>query len=133
MFMDRKFYSNGFKQLYKLSPNMDSLIAVGISSAFIYSLYISTKIFAGNNHLIHSFYYESSSMIIAFVMIGKYLEHLSKRKALNAINKLSEIQSKKARILKDREIIEVHIEDVIKDDIVIIKPGEKIPVDGAII
>lgn len=83
MFMGRKFYSNGFKQLYKLSPNMDSLIAVGTSSAYIYSLYISTKIFAGNNHLIHSLYYESSSMIIAFVMIGKYLEHLSKRKALN--------------------------------------------------
>ena len=133
MFMGRKFYSNGFKQLYKLSPNMDSLIAVGTSSAFIYSLYISAKIFVGNNHLIHSLYYESSSMIIAFVMIGKYLEHLSKRKALNAINKLSEIQSKKARILKDREIIEVDIEDVVKDDIVIIKPGEKIPVDGAII
>ena len=133
MFMGRKFYSNGFKQLYKLSPNMDSLIAVGISSAFIYSLYISTKIFAGNNHLIHSFYYESSSMIVAFVMIGKYLKHLSKRKALNAINKLSEIQSKKARILKDREIIEVDIEDIIKDDIVIIKAGEKIPVDGTII
>ena len=72
-------------------------------------------------------------MIVAFVMIGKYLKHLSKRKALNAINKLSEIQFKKARILKDKEIIEVDIEDIIKDDIVIIKAGEKIPVDGTII
>ena len=107
MIIGKRFYRVGFRQLFMLSPNMDSLVAVGTSSAFIYSLYISYKIFAENNiHLMHSLYYESAAMIIAFVMLGKYLETLSKGKASAAIK---------------------------KGDTVFIKPGEKIPVDGVIV
>ncbi len=134
MIIGKRFYKVGFRQLFMLSPNMDSLVAVGTSSAFIYSLYISYKIFADNNiHLIHSLYYESAAMIIAFVMLGKYLETLSKGKASAAIKKLVNFQAKKANIIRNGEIVEIDINEVSKGDIVFIKPGEKIPVDGTII
>ncbi len=114
MIIGKRFYKVGFRQLFMLSPNMDSLVAVGTSSAFIYSLYISYKIFADNNiHLMHSLYYESAAMIIAFVMLG--------------------FQAKKANIIRNGEIVEIDINEVSKGDIVFIKPGEKIPVDGTII
>ena len=134
MMIGKRFYKVGFRQLFMLSPNMDSLVAVGTSSAFIYSLYISYKIFADNNiHLMHSLYYESAAMIIAFVMLGKYLETLSKGKASAAIKKLVNFQAKKANIIRNGEIVEIDINEVSKGDIVFIKPGEKIPVDGTII
>ena len=134
MIIGKRFYKVGFRQLFMLSPNMDSLVAVGTSSAFIYSLYISYKIFADNNiHLMHSLYYESAAMIIAFVMLGKYLETLSKGKASAAIKKLVNFQAKKANIIRNGEIVEIDINEVSKGDIVFIKPGEKIPVDGPII
>lgn len=133
MIIARRFYVVGFKQLFKLSPNMDSLIAVGTSSAFLYSIYISSKIFSGDIHLVHSLYYESAAMIIAFIMLGKYLETLSKGKASEAIKKLINFQAKKANLIRDNQIVEVDIEEISKGDIVFIKPGEKIPVDGIII
>ena len=134
MIIGKRFYKVGFRQLFMLSPNMDSLVAVGTISAFIYSLYISYKIFADNNiHLMHSLYYESAAMIIAFVMLGKYLETLSKGKASAAIKKLVNFQAKKANIIRNGEIVEIDINEVSKGDIVFIKPGEKIPVDGTII
>ena len=134
MIIGKRFYKVGFRQLFMLSPNMDSLVAVGTSSAFIYSLYISYKIFADKNiHLMHSLYYESAAMIIAFVMLGKYLETLSKGKASAAIKKLVNFQAKKANIIRNGEVIEIGIEEVSKGDTVFIKPGEKIPVDGVII
>ena len=134
MIIGKRFYRVGFRQLFMLSPNMDSLVAVGTSSAFIYSLYISYKIFAENNiHLMHSLYYESAAMIIAFVMLGKYLEALSKGKASAAIKKLVNFQSKKANIIRNDEIVEIDIGEVSKGDTVFIKPGEKIPVDGVIV
>ena len=134
MIIGKRFYKVGFRQLFMLSPNMDSLVAVGTSSAFIYSLYISYKIFADNNiHLMHSLYYESAAMIIAFVMLGKYLETLSKGNASAAIKKLVNFQAKKANIIRNGEIVEIDINEVSKGDIVFIKPGEKIPVDGTII
>lgn len=133
MIIARRFYVVGFKQLFKLSPNMDSLIAVGTSSAFLYSVYISSKIISGEIHLVHSLYYESAAMIIAFIMLGKYLETLSKGKASEAIKKLINFQAKKANLIRDNQIVEVDIEEISKGDIVFIKPGEKIPVDGIII
>ena len=134
MWIGKRFYRVGFRQLIMLSPNMDSLVAVGTSSAFVYSLYISYRIFAESNvHLMHSLYYESATMIIAFVMLGKYLETLSKGKASAAIKKLVNFQAKKANIIRNGEIFEVNIEEVSKGDTVFIKPGEKIPVDGIIV
>lgn len=135
MLIAKRFYRVGFRQLYMLSPNMDSLVAVGTTSAFIYSLYISYRIFIENDnlHLVHSLYYESAATIIAFIMLGKYLETLSKGKASAAIKKLVNFQAKKANIIRNSKIVEIDINEVSKGDIVFIKPGEKIPVDGTII
>ncbi|MBQ3438241.1 MAG: cadmium-translocating P-type ATPase [Fusobacterium sp.] len=133
MFLAGKFYKIGIRQLLFLSPNMDSLIAIGTGSAFLYSLYVSYKIYNGHIHMVHSLYYESATMIIAFIILGKYLENLSKGKTFEAIRKLVNFQAKKANIVRDDKIIEVDIDEVIVGDIVLVKPGEKIPVDGEII
>ncbi len=134
MLIAKRFYTVGFKQLFLKTPNMDSLIAIGTSAAYIYSLYITYKIFLTHNlDLIHSLYYESATMIIAFIMIGKYLENLSKGKVSEAIKKLADFQVKKANLIKENEILEINIEDIKINDIVLIKPGEKIPVDGIVI
>lgn len=133
MLLAGRFYRVGLRQLYFRSPNMDSLIAIGTGAAFLYSLYITYKIYLGHSNMVHSLYYESATMIIAFIVLGKYLENLSKGKTSAAIKKLVNFQSKKASIVRSGEIIEVDIDEVITGDIVFVKPGEKIPVDGEII
>ncbi|MCI5724798.1 heavy metal translocating P-type ATPase [Fusobacterium sp.] len=133
MILARKFYKVGLKQLYLKSPNMDSLIAIGTGAAFLYSLYITYKIYLGDHRQIHSLYYESATMIIAFIVIGKYLENFSKGKTSEAIKKLVNFQSKKANIIRNDEIVEVDIDEVSQGDLVLVKPGEKIPVDGEVI
>lgn len=133
MILAGRFYRIGLRQLYFRSPNMDSLIAMGTGAAFIYSLYVTYKIYLGHHYMIHSLYYESATMIIAFIVIGKYLENLSKGRTSEAIKKLVNFQSKKANIVRNNEIIEVDIDEVIVGDIVFVKPGEKIPIDGEVI
>ncbi|MDO4690635.1 MAG: heavy metal translocating P-type ATPase [Fusobacterium sp.] len=133
MFLAGRYYRVGIRQLYFRSPNMDSLIAIGTGAAFLYSLYVTYRIYLGHHHMAHSLYYESATMIIAFIILGKYLENLSKGKTSEAIRKLVNFQSKKANIIRDDKIIEVDIDEVSSGDIVLVKPGEKIPVDGEII
>lgn len=133
MSLASRYYRVGFRQIYFMNPNMDSLIAIGTGSAFIYSLYTSYRILQGENTLIHSLYYESATMIIAFVVLGKYLENLSKGKTSEAIKKLINFQSKKAIIIRKNKFVEVDIDEVSKGDLVFVKPGEKIPLDGVII
>lgn len=141
MVAGKKFYINGFKALYQLGPNMDSLVAVSTSASFIYSIISTFKIayepgFADNilasgHHL--PLYYESCAMIIALIMLGKYLEGRSKSKTSEAIKSLLELQAKIAIIEVDGQEKEVEIDKVRVGDIVIVKPGQKIPVDGSVI
>ncbi|WP_314962723.1 heavy metal translocating P-type ATPase [Peptostreptococcus stomatis] len=141
MVAGKKFYIKGFKALYQLGPNMDSLVAVSTSASFIYSIISTFKIayepgFAGNilasgHHL--PLYYESCAMIIALIMLGKYLEGRSKSKTSEAIKSLLELQAKIAIIEVDGQEKEVEIDKVRVGDIVIVKPGQKIPVDGSVI
>lgn len=141
MVAGKKFYIKGFKALYQLGPNMDSLVAVSTSASFIYSI-ISTfeiayepgfadNILASGHHL--PLYYESCAMIIALIMLGKYLEGRSKSKTSEAIKSLLELQAKIAIIEVDGQEKEVEIDKVRVGDIVIVKPGQKIPVDGSVI
>lgn len=141
MVAGKKFYIKGFKALYQLGPNMDSLVAVSTSASFIYSI-ISTfeiayepgfadSILASGHHL--PLYYESCAMIIALIMLGKYLEGRSKSKTSEAIKSLLELQAKIAIIEVDGQEKEVEIDKVRVGDIVIVKPGQKIPVDGSVI
>ena len=129
----RRFYTVGIRALVKRAPNMDSLIATGTGAALIYSIYGTYEIIKGNNAYVHALYYESAVVIIALIMFGKLLEKRSKGKTSDAIKKLMGLQSKKASLVKNNEIVLVDIEEVEEGDIVLVKPGESIPVDGKVV
>ena len=128
-----RFYTVGFKALWARSPNMDSLIALGTSAAFLYSVYNTVLIALGNFTAVNSLYYETSGVIITLILLGKSLEARSKAKSSEAIKKLIELSPKNAIVIKNGVETEVLIGDVQKGDIVAVKPGAKIPVDGAVV
>ncbi len=128
-----KFYSVGFKALLDRSPNMDSLIAIGTSAAVAYSLYSAYQISIGNFMAVDELYFETAGVIITLILLGKSLEAVSKGKTSEAIKKLMGLAPKTALIIKDGKEIEIPIEDVEIGDIILVKPGEKIPVDGEVI
>lgn len=130
-----KFYKIGMKNLFKLAPNMDSLISVSTLAAFIYGIFAIYKIIIGDNphdYAMH-LYFESIATILTLITLGKYLEAVSKGKTSEAIKKLMGLAPKVATVIRDNKEMQVSIEDVEISDIVIVKPGEKIPVDGEVI
>ena len=141
MFINRGYYIRGFKSLANRSPNMDSLIALGSSAAFIYSLYATFMMayYIGRmdmdmtHHYMMQLYYESAGMILTLISLGKYLESRSKQKTSEAIEKLMKLMPSTAFVLKGGKEVEVPIEQVQVGDIVIVKPGNNIPLDGTII
>jgi Cu+-exporting ATPase len=128
-----KFYTVGFKALFNANPNMDSLVVIGTSSAFLFSIYSTIKIAGGNMHFVELLYFEIPGVILALVLLGKYLEVKSKGRTSEAIKKLMGLAPKTALVIRENQEIEVLIDEVVVGDIVIVKPGEKIPVDGIII
>ena len=128
-----KFYTLGFPALFRGAPNMDSLVAIGTTASFVYSVYSSILSFIGLNPHGDNLYYESAAVIITLVQFGKYLEARSKGKTGEAIKKLMGLQPKTARIIENGEEKEIKIEDLKVGNILIVRPGEKIPVDGEII
>lgn len=128
-----KFYKIGFKTLIARNPNMDSLIAVGTSAALIYGLYATYMIWIGQTHYVMDLYYETAGTIITLILFGKALEARSKGKTSEAIKKLIGLQPKTATIVANNEEIKIPIEEVEPGDIVLVKPGETIPVDGIVI
>ena len=133
MIMGYKFYKIGIKNLFRLSPNMDSLIAVSTIAAFIYGIFGIYKIKTGETDYAMHLYFESVAVILTLITLGKYLESVSKGKTSQAIKALIGLAPKTATIIRDDKEITVPIEEVIVGDIVIVKPGEKLPVDGEII
>lgn len=138
-FMNRHYFINGFKRLFHLSPNMDSLIALGSSASLVYGIYIiyvmAYHLNAGNEitHYVHDLYLESASMILVLVSFGKYLEGKSKKKTNDSIQKLMDLAPKTAILLKDGKETEVFVEQVKQNDFVVIKKGMQAPVDGIIV
>lgn len=124
---------NGYKNLIHGTPNMDTLIGIGVLSSFLYSTYSMYLILNGNLHAIHNLYFEAATMVIYFVKLGRYLDGISKDKTKEAIGELVKITPEKAVIKVDGVEKTVTIDEVHKDDIVIAKPGERIAVDGVII
>ena len=125
-------WTSGSKKLLRLSPNMDTLIFIGTAVAYFYSLTISVLVFLGIK--IEAYlYYESAALILVFISLGKYLEAVTKGKTSEAIKKLIGLQPKEAAIIKDNEEIKIPISEVKIGDIILVKPGEKIPVDGIVI
>lgn len=128
-----KFYIVGYHLLFKKTPNMDSLIAIGTTASFLYSIYALYKILAGNVEYIHNLYFESTATIITLVELGKYLESKSKARTQNAIKTLINYQAKTGIVIRNGKEQEINIKDIEVGDIVIVKSGQKIPVDGKII
>ncbi|GEM04846.1 copper-translocating P-type ATPase [Halolactibacillus miurensis] len=126
------FFHVGFKTLVKRHPNMDSLVALGTSAAFLYSLGATVAVALGESHYAMDLYYESAAVILTLITLGKYLEARSKGKTSEAIEKLMGLQPKTARVTRDGEEMKIPIESVRVGDTIIVKPGEKLPVDGIV-
>jgi len=127
------FYTIGFKSLWQRSPNMDSLIALGTSAAVLYSVYNTWQIAINNFEAAEGLYFETAGVIITLVLLGKSLEAVTKRKTNEAVTKLMELAPNNALIIRNGKEKEIPIDEVEIDDIVIVKPGEKIPADGIVI
>ena len=128
-----KFYQVGIKNLIQLSPNMDSLIAIGTLTAFFYSVFGIYKITQGDASYAMHLYFESAAVILTLITLGKYLEAVSKGKTSQAIKALMGLAQKTATIERNGRELEVPIEEVVVGDLVLVKPGEKLPVDGEVI
>ncbi len=127
-----KFYTNGFHTLFKGNPNMDTLVAVGTSAAFIYSVVMTIRI-PYNSEAVHNLYYESAAVVVTLVMLGKYLESRSKRKTTQAIRKMMELAPDTAMLVENGVEREIPVSELRENDIVIIKAGSKVPIDGVVI
>ncbi len=128
-----RFYTVGFKALIQRSPNMDSLVAIGTTAAILFSLYNTYQIIQGNFGAVEGLYYETAGVIIALILLGKSLEAVSKGKTSEAIKKLMGLAPKTATVITNGREMELPIEDVEIDDILLVRPGEKIPVDGVVL
>ena len=127
-----RFYTVGFKNLVRRSPNMDSLIAIGTTAAVVYSVYNLFQITVGNHHAVESLYFETAGVIITLILLGKSLEAVSKGRTSEAIKKLMGLAPKTAIIIVNGKEKEIPIDEVVPGDIIAVKPGAKIPVDGIV-
>lgn len=133
VWIGRRFFVDGFKALSKGHPNMDSLVALGTSAAFLYSLYGTYHVLEGHAHFAMNLYYESAGVILTLITLGKYFEDVSKGKTSMAIQTLVGLAPKMATVLRDGQEVEVPVEEVQVGDFIRVKPGEKVPVDGVVI
>lgn len=132
IWIGRRFFVDGFKALSKGHPNMDSLVALGTSAAFLYSLYGTYHVLEGHAHFAMNLYYESAGVILTLITLGKYFEAVSKGKTSMAIQTLVGLAPKMATVLRDGQEVEVPVEEVQVGDLIRVKPGEKVPVDGVV-
>lgn len=141
MVINQKFFTSGFKSLWRRTPNMDTLVALGSTAAFIYSTFalfaMTDAQVKGNADAVmsymHEFYFESAAMILALITVGKMLEARSKGKTTNALKGLMQLAPKTATLIRDNKEIVVPVEQVAIGDIFVVRPGENIPVDGVIL
>ena len=129
----KKFFTVGYKSLFRGSPNMDSLIAIGTSASFLYGLFAIYQIFIGNVSFAMDLYFESAGVILTLITLGKYLEAVTKGKTSESIKSLMGLVPKTATIFRDNKEVVIQIDEVEVGDIVIVKPGEKMPVDGEVV
>ena len=141
MFINRKFFISGIKSAVKLSPNMDTLVALGSGASFIYSLYALFAMthaqamgnFLHTSHYLHEFYFESAAMILTLITVGKMLEARSKGKTTDALRGLISLAPKTAIVKRNGEEVEIPVSDVLVGDIFVVKPGGSIPVDAVVV
>jgi len=129
--VNRKIYAKGFMAIARRSPNMDSLIAKGTAAAFVYSLYLTwLNVFSGG---MYEPYYEITGVILTLIVLGKFFETRTKGKTGEAIKKLMGLAPKTAKVVRGGEEVEVYIDEVVVGDTIVVRPGEKMPVDGIVI
>lgn len=141
IFVNWQYYHTGFKTLWNRNPNMDSLIAIGSGAGVVYGIFALFRIGYGLGHgnwdlvakYSHDLYFESAAMILGLITLGKYLEARSKGKTSDAIAKLMDLAPKVATVLRDGQEVEIPVSEVVVGDIIVIKPGQSIPVDGVIV
>lgn len=141
IYLNRSYYEKGFRALFRLVPNMDSLIAVGSGAAFLYGLFAICRMGYGlgihDMEMVHAYhmdlYFESAAMILTLITVGKYLEAQSKGKTSEAVRRLIDLSPSFAYVVRDGEELKIPAEEVHKGDTVIVKPGMSIPVDGVIL
>lgn len=133
LIIGRPFFIVGFRALFKGHPNMDSLVALGTSAAALYSLYGTIMVLLGDHHFAMNLYYESAAVILTLITLGKYFEAVSKGKTSEAIKKLMGLAPKTAIVIRDGVETEISVDDVVLGDVIVVKPGVKIPVDGVIV
>lgn len=133
LIIGRLFFIVGFRALFKGYPNMDSLVALGTSAAALYSLYGTIMVLLGDHHFAMNLYYESAAVILTLITLGKYFEAVSKGKTSEAIKKLMGLAPKTAIVIRDGIETEISVDDVVLGDVIVVKPGDKIPVDGVIV
>ena len=131
--LGRDILKNGYKNLIHKTPNMDTLVMIGVLASFIYSIYGTIQILKGNTQYVENLYYESAAIVIFFIEIGRYIENKNKDKTKEALKQLMTITPNNATILKDGQEVKVTLDEIKKGDIVICKPGEKIAVDGEVV
>ena len=129
----RDIIKNGFKNLIHKTPNMDTLVTIGVLSSLIYSILSTIMIILGNNNYVENLYYESVCIVIFFIKIGKYVDQKSKNKTKEALQELVTITPEKALLKTEDKLTKVTIDQIKKDDILVCKPGMKIAVDGKVI
>lgn len=128
-----KFYYRGIRSFFHGSANMDTLVAIGTGSAYIYSIYSLISIANGNVHAVHSLYFEGAGVVVALVQFGKHLEAISKKKSTGAIQELLKLRPKTATLFRDGKEMEISIDEVVVGDVLVVKAGEHIAVDGVIV
>ncbi len=141
IYVNRPYYINGFKTLWHRHPNMDSLIAIGSGAAVVYGVFALFRIGQGLGHgdldlvarYAHDLYFESATMILGLITLGKYLEARSKGRTSDAIAKLMDLAPKVATVIRDGQEVETPVEQLAMGDIILIRPGQSIPVDGLIV
>ena len=131
--LGKDILKSGYKNLIHKTPNMDTLVMIGVLSSFIYSIYGTIQILKGNTQYVENLYYESAAIVILFIEIGRYIENKNKDKTKEALKQLMTITPNNATILKDGQEVKVTLDEIKKGDIVICKPGEKIAVDGEVV
>jgi len=131
--VNRSIYAVGYKTLFRGHPNMDSLIAIGTSAAFLYGIFATIMILLGEVSFANDLYFETAAVILALITLGKYLETLTKGKTSDAIKKLMGLAPKTAIVVRDGKEVEISIDEVVVGDTLIVKPGEKMPVDGLVL
>lgn len=136
LFINKKFFINGFRGIIKRSPNMDTLVALGSGVSFIYSIFLMFQMTAEPNHaghILHGLYFESAAMILALITVGKFLEALSKGKTTNALKSLMALAPDTALIIRDGTEVEIPASELKCGDIFLVKPGSNIPCDGVVL